>query len=90
VLNNATSCLPRNPASAFAYTARKPALGPSFAFLTDATLWLARPQTPEGEKQEPEPEGGGPEPETRADDELRVAEVFRSKVSVRARAGCLV
>ncbi|GLB40569.1 putative P-loop containing nucleoside triphosphate hydrolase protein [Lyophyllum shimeji] len=38
VINNATLINPRDTANLSA--ARKPALGPSFAFLTDATLWL--------------------------------------------------
>jgi hypothetical protein len=88
--------------------ARKPALGPSFAFMADATLWLARapvsvPFLP------PESGDADEEDELRATDadgdvriadadadeearartaeargELRVAEVLRSKMSVRA------
>lgn len=42
VLNGTSAAAPRNPQSVFASTARKPALGPTFAFQTDATLWLAR------------------------------------------------
>ncbi|KZT73040.1 P-loop containing nucleoside triphosphate hydrolase protein [Daedalea quercina L-15889] len=42
VINSSTKCTPRNPDSVFATTDRKPALGPSFTFLTDTTLWLAK------------------------------------------------
>ncbi|TFY64123.1 hypothetical protein EVJ58_g2823 [Rhodofomes roseus] len=47
VINTSTKCTPRNPDSVFATTDRKPALGPSFTFLTDTTLWLARRETAE-------------------------------------------
>ncbi|KAH9912282.1 uncharacterized protein B0H18DRAFT_1217175 [Fomitopsis serialis] len=46
-INSSTRCTPRNPDSVFATTDRKPALGPSFTFLTDTTLWLARHDTAE-------------------------------------------
>lgn len=42
VINNASSALPSNPLSAFSATKHKPALGPTFTFLSDTTLWLAR------------------------------------------------
>jgi hypothetical protein len=42
IINNATASTSHNPHSAFSTTVRKPALGPSFTFLTDATLWLSR------------------------------------------------
>ncbi|KZT07752.1 P-loop containing nucleoside triphosphate hydrolase protein [Laetiporus sulphureus 93-53] len=42
VINTSTKCLPRNPDSAFMSTDRKPALGPSFTFLTDTTLWISQ------------------------------------------------
>ncbi|EPT01403.1 hypothetical protein FOMPIDRAFT_1120629 [Fomitopsis schrenkii] len=42
VVNTSTKCTPHNPDSVFASTDRKPALGPSFTFLTDTTLWLAK------------------------------------------------
>ena len=50
----------------FAETIKKPALGPSFPFLTDGTLWISKFTDliqAEGEEH----------------DDLRVAEVFRSK-----------
>ncbi|KAI0635525.1 P-loop containing nucleoside triphosphate hydrolase protein [Trametes polyzona] len=40
VINSSTKILPRNPETVFE-TARKPALGPSFTFMADATLWLS-------------------------------------------------
>jgi len=43
VINDTSSAQPHNPTSAF--NTRKPALGPSFAFLTDACLWLAKYDT---------------------------------------------
>ncbi|TFK49990.1 P-loop containing nucleoside triphosphate hydrolase protein [Heliocybe sulcata] len=45
VINDTSSAQPCNPASAFTSNTRKPALGPSFAFLTDACLWLAKCDT---------------------------------------------
>ncbi|TRM65004.1 P-loop containing nucleoside triphosphate hydrolase protein [Schizophyllum amplum] len=47
VLNNSSSLKNRDGSkaetlSAFSATSRRPALGPSFQFMTDATLWLAR------------------------------------------------
>jgi len=43
VINSATSSapVPYNQHSAFSTTVAKPALGPSFAFLTDVTVWLS-------------------------------------------------
>ncbi|KAJ3890364.1 P-loop containing nucleoside triphosphate hydrolase protein, partial [Lentinula edodes] len=56
-----------NPLSAFASTIRKPALGPSFAFMTDATLWVSLwPEKKESEERST----------------AHVIEVFRSKFSV--------
>ncbi|KAI0034216.1 P-loop containing nucleoside triphosphate hydrolase protein [Vararia minispora EC-137] len=75
VLNNSTRSLPNNPVSIFPNTVRKPALGPSFAFLSDVTLWLALPPDKVENREE------------HIDDctERRVAEVFRSKVSASGR-----
>ena len=47
VVNNTSASLPHNPLSAFSSTVRKPALGPSFTFLTDCTIWLARQEDAE-------------------------------------------
>ncbi|KZV72986.1 DUF1748-domain-containing protein [Peniophora sp. CONT] len=71
VLNNSTKCLPYNPESNFKTTLRKPQLGPSFTFMTDATLWL--------DKFHPSAETAALE--DGREGELRVAEVFRSRVS---------
>ena len=38
VINSTTSI---NPTSTAPWTGRKPALGPSFAFMTDATMWFS-------------------------------------------------
>ncbi|KAF9069223.1 P-loop containing nucleoside triphosphate hydrolase protein [Rhodocollybia butyracea] len=55
-----------NPYSAFESTIRKPALGPSFTFMTDATLWLfCWPEQTDGEAQS-----------------IYIVEVFRSKFSI--------
>lgn len=69
VINNATSVTPapHNPRSAFSTTVAKPALGPSFAFLTDATIWLSQ----HGEKAR-----------TNEDRATYIAEIFRSKTAV--------
>ena len=69
VINNATSAAPapRNPHSAFSTTVAKPALGPSFAFLTDATIWLSQHREKAG---------------TNEDCTTYVAEIFRSKTAV--------
>ncbi|TCD61843.1 hypothetical protein EIP91_007833 [Steccherinum ochraceum] len=42
VLNGTSASAPNNPSSVFASTDRKPGLGPSFTYMTDATLWLAK------------------------------------------------
>ncbi|KAI0787380.1 P-loop containing nucleoside triphosphate hydrolase protein [Fomes fomentarius] len=67
VINNSTRMGPRNTGSAnpeaVFETDRKPALGPSFTFMTDTTLWLSR--RPPGEQEE-----GAT---------VHVAEVFRSR-----------
>ncbi|KAJ4467516.1 P-loop containing nucleoside triphosphate hydrolase protein [Lentinula lateritia] len=56
-----------NPLSAFASTIRKPALGPSFTFMTDATLWVSLwPEKKQTEERST----------------AHVIEVFRSKFSV--------
>ncbi|KAL4062143.1 P-loop containing nucleoside triphosphate hydrolase protein [Scleroderma citrinum] len=70
VVNNTSSYLPHNPDSAFASTTRKPALGPSFTFLTDCTLWLAKSKNIE---------------ETEGATSMHVAEVFRSRMTQSKR-----
>ncbi len=49
-------------------TGREPGLGPSFTFMTDATLWLARRSRDEREGE--------------ADSTMHTAEVFRSRLTV--------
>ncbi|KAI1797084.1 P-loop containing nucleoside triphosphate hydrolase protein [Ganoderma leucocontextum] len=72
VINSSTSLgqknlKPRNPDAVFELM-RKPALGPSFTFLTDATLWLSKRH---------------PDPRDRVDagSTLHTAEVFRSRTT---------
>lgn len=66
VINDTSSCLPHNPDSVFAFTTRKPALGPSFTFLTDCTLWLSKTKNTQ---------------EAREGTSMHVAEVFRSRTT---------
>ncbi|KAJ3795877.1 P-loop containing nucleoside triphosphate hydrolase protein [Lentinula aff. detonsa] len=56
-----------NPRSVFASTIRKPALGPSFTFMTDATLWVSLWPAQEDDEEK---------------FTTHVVEVFRSKFSV--------
>ncbi|KAG7450952.1 P-loop containing nucleoside triphosphate hydrolase protein [Guyanagaster necrorhizus] len=42
VINNATALRGDDSLSAFEWTAKKPALGPSFSFMSDSTLWLSK------------------------------------------------
>ncbi|KAM5539255.1 hypothetical protein V8D89_007128 [Ganoderma adspersum] len=72
VINSSTSLgqrnpKPRNPDAVFEIK-RKPALGPSFTFLTDATLWLSKRR---------------PDRDDRVDDgsTLHTVEVFRSRIT---------
>ena len=60
---------PRNPDAVFEIR-RKPALGPSFTFMTDATLWLSKRR---------------PHPDDKVDDgsTLHTVEVMRSRITVR-------
>ncbi|KAI9567346.1 P-loop containing nucleoside triphosphate hydrolase protein [Boletus coccyginus] len=67
VVNN-TAGSPQNPLS----TTRKPALGPSFTFLTDCTIWLARQDTATNAD---------------AGSSIHVAEILRSR-STRSRTWC--
>ncbi|RDX56980.1 P-loop containing nucleoside triphosphate hydrolase protein [Lentinus brumalis] len=71
VINTSTRVGPRNPhamnTEAVFETGRKPGLGPSFTFMTDATLWLARRSRDEREGE--------------ADSTMHTAEVFRSRLT---------
>ncbi|KIJ66711.1 hypothetical protein HYDPIDRAFT_26138 [Hydnomerulius pinastri MD-312] len=69
IINGTSASAPYNPQSAFSSTTRKPALGPSFTFLTDCTLWLAKHE--DRDKAE-------------AGSTKHVVEVFRSRTTVRA------
>ncbi|GBE88299.1 P-loop containing nucleoside triphosphate hydrolase protein [Sparassis crispa] len=73
VINTSSGSSPWNPDSAFLSTTRKPALGPSFTFLTETTLWLAKCES----------EGDDPEQECTT----HVAEVFRSRTK-RSKTWC--
>lgn len=75
VINNATSSAPapHNWYSAFSTTSAKPALGPSFTFLTDATIWISRLRGTLGND------------ETGA---THIIEVFRSKTMVNIDHKC--
>jgi len=75
IINDTSNATPYNPHSIFSTTVKKPALGPSFTFLTDATIWLSR----FSEKDRAEAEGGAVS--------VHMAEIFRSKTS-RSRTWC--
>lgn len=75
VLNGTSAAQPNNPLSVFPETVRKPALGPTFTFMTDATLWLARAKTKQRTEDPPDED-----PINTA--ETHVAEVFRSRSTV--------
>ncbi|KAI0067344.1 P-loop containing nucleoside triphosphate hydrolase protein [Artomyces pyxidatus] len=75
VLNASTAVRSSTVPSVFANRVRKPALGPSFTFLTDATIWFARPPD-DASLASPA-----------ADHERRVAEIVRSRVS-RSKLWC--
>ncbi|KAG2157975.1 P-loop containing nucleoside triphosphate hydrolase protein [Suillus bovinus] len=72
VINGTSAAVPFNQSSAFASTIRKPALGPSFTFMTDCTIWLSKT------KDIPDPEGPF---------SVHVAEVFRSRAT-RSKTWC--
>ena len=81
VINSTTRVAPRrpdatNPEAVFE-TTRKPALGPSFTFTADATLWLSRRAT-QNDFEEGEEDAGI----------TYVAEVFRSRITVRRDPLC--
>ncbi|KAL4247992.1 P-loop containing nucleoside triphosphate hydrolase [Abortiporus biennis] len=54
ILNDTASAAPYNPQSVFHHTVRKPALGLSFTYMTDATLWLAKWVEPQSEVEDKE------------------------------------
>lgn len=68
VINSSTLSSPLNPDSAFLTTNRKPALGPSFTFLTDTTLWLGKFLPEDGTRDS-------------SDQTTHIAEIFRSRVA---------
>ena len=70
VTNTATDAQPSNPSSAFASTKLKPALGPTFSFLTDVTLWISKAQDVLDNQ-------------TTGPANTFIAEVIRSRVTVR-------
>ncbi|KAI6102182.1 P-loop containing nucleoside triphosphate hydrolase protein [Pisolithus sp. B1] len=49
VVNDTSAVVQQNSDTTFSSATRKPALGPSFAFLTDCTLWLSKHGDIEGE-----------------------------------------
>lgn len=71
VLNDTSASLPTNANSVFASTTRKPALGASFTYLSDATLWMTKWTADFGLRAEEADKG-----------EIYVAELFRSKSMV--------
>ncbi|TFY65562.1 hypothetical protein EVG20_g5526 [Dentipellis fragilis] len=83
VINTSTNANGSNPSSVFAETTRKPALGPSFTFLTDTTLWVAHPPPPSERDSDPFLEDPSEEDKSVVNPaEVRVVEVFRSSMSV--------
>ncbi|KAF9223515.1 P-loop containing nucleoside triphosphate hydrolase protein [Gyrodon lividus] len=72
IMNNTSASAPYNPVSALSSTARKPALGPSFTFLTDCTLWLVHHEGVNNAE---------------AESTTHVAEVCRSRTT-RSRTWC--
>jgi hypothetical protein len=69
-----------NPLSSFSWTTKKSALGPSFSFLTDGTLWLSQwyGRQEDAQMQSPAEQQMVNGSET----QLRVAEVLTSRNSV--------
>lgn len=70
IVNNTSASHPHNPLSAFSSTTRKPALGPSFTFLTDCTIWLVRHEGMTNAE---------------AGSSMHVAEIFKSRTTVSLR-----
>ena len=61
-----------NDALAEVRSARKPALGPTFTYMTDVTLWLSRSPTDDAGREQGE--DGGP---------VFTAEILRARIAVR-------
>ncbi|KAF8753379.1 hypothetical protein RHS01_07176 [Rhizoctonia solani] len=74
VLNKTANSPTRNPLSSFPKTTAKPALGPTFTFLSHATIWLSTADTTLEKR--------GRQGET------HIVEVFRSRVGVRTFLLC--
>ncbi|KAG1734176.1 P-loop containing nucleoside triphosphate hydrolase protein [Suillus lakei] len=72
VINGTSAVAPFNPSSAFASTIRKPALGPSFTFMTDCSLWLSKTKDIS---------------DSECPFSVHVAEVFRSRAT-RSKTWC--
>ncbi|KAK7690750.1 hypothetical protein QCA50_005849 [Cerrena zonata] len=66
VINSTSMANPRNMDSRFEFTNRKPALGPSFTYMTDATIWLSKADHPH------------PQPSSTSGD-VHTAEILRSR-----------
>ncbi|KAK0480249.1 P-loop containing nucleoside triphosphate hydrolase protein [Armillaria novae-zelandiae] len=52
VINNATALRGDDSLSVFEWTTKKPALGPSFSFMSDSTLWLSKCQDQDSDDAE--------------------------------------
>lgn len=81
VINTSVQSLPQNPYSAF-HTTTKPALGPSFTFLCDETLWLSSAHYLLTKEQQ--------DSEESRDARVFIAEVFRSHSTVSSHILLLV
>ncbi|KAI5892443.1 P-loop containing nucleoside triphosphate hydrolase protein [Schizophyllum commune H4-8] len=93
VLNNSSSLTPRDGPkapnlSACEAATRRPALGPSFQFMTDATLWLSQAEVltvakAEGEKDSEMRDADGAEAPEPSQDAPRqfICEILRSRLS---------
>ncbi|KAG9315058.1 P-loop containing nucleoside triphosphate hydrolase protein [Chiua virens] len=68
VVNNTSASPLHNSLSVFPSTTRKPALGPSFTFLTDCTIWLARREDMM---------------DAEAGESMHAVEIFKSRATVR-------
>ncbi|CAE6379539.1 unnamed protein product [Rhizoctonia solani] len=66
VLNKTANSLTRNPLSAFPKTTAKPALGPTFTFLSHATIWLSTADTILGRRDKKR--------------KTHIIEIFRSRI----------